>query len=125
MKLSDFCRPALCALAVSAAALAVASTAYAHARPTVLEPAPNAEVAAPSQLTIHFSEPLEASFSKIAVSDASDKAATAEAAQVDAHDSKTIHVALQPLTPGRYTVKWTAVATDGHRTQGTYAFTVK
>lgn len=67
MKLSDFSRPALRALAVSAAALAVSTTAYA----------------------------------------------------------KAMHLALQPLVAGRYTVKWIAVATDGHRTQGTYAFTVK
>ncbi|HEV3424099.1 MAG TPA: hypothetical protein VG105_10035 [Paraburkholderia sp.] len=60
MKLSDLSRPALRASAVSAAAPAVASTAYAHARPTSLEPVPNA-----------------------------------------------------------------GVATDGHRTQGTYAFNVK
>ena len=125
MKLSDFSRPALRALAVSAAALAVSTTAYAHARPTSYDPAPNAEVSTPSQLTIHFSEPLEPAFSKITLSDASGKGAASDAAQLDAADARTMHLALQPLVAGRYTVKWIAVATDGHRTQGTYALTVK
>jgi methionine-rich copper-binding protein CopC len=125
MKPSDFSRPALRVLAVSATALAVSATAYAHARPTSYEPAPNAEVTSPNQLTIHFSEPLEPAFSKITLSDASGKAAVANNAQVDATDTKAMHLALHPLAAGRYTVKWTAVATDGHRTHGTYAFDVK
>ncbi|MGA7782491.1 MAG: hypothetical protein WCA85_32925 [Paraburkholderia sp.] len=43
MKLSDFSRPSLRVPAVSATAFAVSATAYAHARPTSYEPAPNAE----------------------------------------------------------------------------------
>lgn len=125
MKLSDFSRPALRALAVSAAALTVSAAAYAHARPTSYDPAPNAEVSTPSQLTIHFSEPLEPAFSKLTLSDVNGNAAASDDAQVDATDARTMHLALQPLAAGRYTVKWIAVATDGHRTQGAYAFTVK
>jgi methionine-rich copper-binding protein CopC len=34
-------------------------------------------------------------------------------------------VALPDLAPGVYKVQWTAVAADGHRTQGHYNFTVK
>jgi Uncharacterized protein, homolog of Cu resistance protein CopC len=36
-----------------------------------------------------------------------------------------MHLALPQLTAGRYAVRWTAVATDGHRTQGDFAFIVK
>lgn len=44
---------------------------------------------------------------------------------VDAHQPDVITVALPPLQAGRYTVHWVAVASDGHRTHGDYAFEVK
>ena len=30
-----------------------------------------------------------------------------------------------PLTPGSYTVKWHVVSVDGHKTEGSYRFSVK
>ena len=111
--------------AACAAALAFSSTAFAHALPTTREPAPNTTVSAPAQVTIHFSEPLEPAFSKITLTDAQGHEAVSGAAAVDPQDKATLRLALQPLAPGRYTVHWTAVASDGHRTHGDYAFTVK
>jgi methionine-rich copper-binding protein CopC len=108
-----------------ALSLAMASNAFAHATPTSRDPSPNAQVAAPSAVTIRFSEPLEPAFSKIVLVDESGKAAASAASQVDVKDKRTMQLALQPLAPGRYTVQWTAVAEDGHRTQGGYAFSVK
>ncbi|MEI6001163.1 copper homeostasis periplasmic binding protein CopC [Paraburkholderia bengalensis] len=112
-------------LAASGVSLAVASNALAHANPTLREPAPNAEVAAPASVTIRFSEPLEPAFSKIALVGADGKQAASTASTVDAADHNTMHLALSTLAPGRYTVQWAAVAEDGHRTKGSYAFTVK
>ncbi|MBP0592430.1 copper homeostasis periplasmic binding protein CopC [Paraburkholderia sp. LEh10] len=112
-------------LAACGASLAVASNAFAHASPTSRDPAPDAEVAAPSVVTIRFSEPLEPAFSKIALVDEAGKRAASLASVVDAQDRKTMHLELKPLAPGRYTVQWTAVADDGHRTKGGYAFNVK
>ncbi|MFL9873309.1 copper homeostasis periplasmic binding protein CopC [Paraburkholderia megapolitana] len=126
MTISDSFRPFLRALATGVAAFAVASTAFAHALPTARDPAPDAEVAAPTQVTMRFSEPLEPAFSKIVVSDAAGRQISAGASAVDADDRKAMHVALTPsLAPGRYSVHWNAVATDGHRTQGDYGFIVK
>jgi methionine-rich copper-binding protein CopC len=107
------------------AAVTLASAAFAHALPTSREPARNAEVSAPTQVAIHFSEPLEPAFSKITLTDASGKAAASAASGVDAQDRKTMHLAVDALAPGHYTVHWNAVASDGHRTHGDYAFTVK
>jgi methionine-rich copper-binding protein CopC len=112
-------------LAACGVSLAVASNAFAHATPTSRDPAPDTEVAAPSAVTIRFSEPLEPAFSKLALVDANDRPVASAASQVDPQDTKTMHLALQPLAPGRYTVQWTAVAEDGHRTKGSYAFSVK
>lgn len=125
MKLFNFSRPALRALMSGAAALVVTSTAFAHAHLMSSEPAANAQVDAPAEVTIHFTEPLEPAFSKIELSDASGKPAAPAASQVDKNDAKVMHLALPQLTAGRYAVQWTAVATDGHRTQGNFAFIVK
>jgi copper resistance protein C len=115
----------LAACGLSLATLAFAPNVFAHATPTSRDPSPNAQVAAPSVVTIHFSEPLEPAFSKIVLVDASGKPAASAASQVDAKDKKTMQLALQPLAPGHYTVQWTAVAEDGHRTKGSYGFDVK
>jgi copper resistance protein C len=125
MKLFNFSRPALRALMSGAAALVVTSTAFAHAHLMSSEPAANAQVDAPTEVTIHFTEPLEPAFSKIELSDTSGKPAAQAASQVDKNDAKVMHLALPQLTAGRYAVQWTAVATDGHRTQGNFAFIVK
>ena len=39
-------------------------------------------------------------------------------------DQLAIKVPLKPLVPGDYHVKWSVVAEDGHRTEGSYMFTV-
>ncbi|ASW00325.1 copper homeostasis periplasmic binding protein CopC [Paraburkholderia aromaticivorans] len=125
MKLFHFSRPALRASMLGAAALVATSTAFAHAHLASSEPAANAEVVAPTEVTIHFTEPLEPAFSKIALADASGHAAAPAASQVDASDARVMHLPLPQLSAGRYAVHWTAVATDGHRTQGDFAFIVK
>jgi copper resistance protein C len=125
MKLSNFSRPRLLVLTLGATALLATSTAFAHAHLVSSEPAANAEVAAPTQVTIRFTEPLEPAFSKTTLADASGKSAAPAASQVDSQDAKVLHLPLPQLSAGRYAVHWTAVATDGHRTQGDFAFTVK
>lgn len=125
MKLFQFCRPALHALAFGAASLVMTSTAFAHAHMVSSEPAANAEVAAPAAVTIHFTEPLEAAFSRITLADESGKAAAPAAAEIDKQHAKVMRLSLPQLSPGRYAVHWIAVATDGHRTQGDFAFNVK
>jgi copper resistance protein C len=107
------------------AMLAAASTVFAHAHLVSSQPAMNAEVAAPAEVTIHFTDPLEPAFSKITLTDANGNAAATTASLVDKGNAKVMHLPLPPLSPGRYTAHWVAVATDGHRTQGDVAFAVK
>jgi methionine-rich copper-binding protein CopC len=125
MKLIHLIRPARLSFAFGAAALLLTSTAFAHAHLVSSEPAANAEVAAPAEVTLHFTEPLEPAFSKIALADANGKPAASAASQVDKQDARVMHLPLPQLGAGHYAVHWTAVATDGHRTQGDFAFTVK
>ena len=125
MKLFDFSRPALRALMFGATALLVTSTAFAHAHLASSEPAANAAVAAPAAVTIHFTEPLEPAFSKITLADANGNTVAPAASEVDQQDAKVMRLPLPQLSAGRYAVHWIAVATDGHRTHGDFAFNVQ
>jgi methionine-rich copper-binding protein CopC len=111
---------------VAASALMLAQLALAHAHPKHQTPAAGATVSgAPHEVSIEFDDGLEAAFSSIVVTDAQGKPVTDGNSTVDAGNKKLMKIALADLPPGTYTVVWTAVATDGHRTKGHYAFTVK
>jgi len=110
---------------IGLALLAFTQAAWSHAKPTQRTPAADAVVAAPSEVSIAFSETLEPALSSITVDAADGRAVSAAPAAVDARDGKRLRVKLPALVPGRYTVKWVAVAVDGHRTEGHYVFTVK
>ncbi|QDW52574.1 copper homeostasis periplasmic binding protein CopC [Burkholderia sp. KBS0801] len=128
MKTTAFLRGALVALG-----FVIAQAAHAHAHPKTMEPAADATLSsAPHEVAIDFSETLEPAFSSIAVTDshgqsvADGKSAVADGkSAVDAGNRKRMHVALTNLSAGTYTVAWVAVASDGHRTQGRYTFTLK
>lgn len=107
------------------AGLAFASAAFAHVFPQKQEPGAGATVAPPAQVRVMFDGPLEPSFSSLTVTDASGKQVNAEKSAVDARQTALMAVSLPPLAAGRYTVHWVAVASDGHRTHGDYAFDVK
>ncbi|RKT22440.1 hypothetical protein B0G69_5901 [Paraburkholderia sp. RAU2J] len=109
----------------SVAGLVFAGAAFAHVFPQKQEPGAGASVAAPSQVKITFDGPLEPAFSSLTVTNAVGTQVNAAKSVVDAHQPDVITVALSPLQAGRYTVHWVAVASDGHRTHGDYAFEVK
>lgn len=102
----------------------VAPLAIAHTHPTEMMPAAGSTVSAPGNIMIHFSEPLEPKFSSISVIDDGGHVVNKEAS-VCAPDAKSMSVKLPALKPGTYTVEWVGVATDTHRSQGDYKFTVK
>jgi methionine-rich copper-binding protein CopC len=111
---------------VAALTLTVAQLAHAHAYPTHQAPSAGATVSTSQKdVAIDFDDGLEPAFSAITVTDAQGKPVTSAKAVVDPANKKHMSVALNPLTPGDYTVAWVAVAEDGHRTQGHYTFTVK
>ncbi|KND56327.1 Protein yobA precursor [Candidatus Paraburkholderia kirkii] len=120
MKSSSLVRGAF-ALAFTGAA----QFALAHALPKLQNPGPGATVGAPREVAIDFSEALEPTFSKLIVTDAGGTQVNTAKSVADANDRKHMSVALGNLAPGVYKVQWTAVAADGHRTQGHYNFTVK
>ncbi len=113
-----------CLLLLVATVLVLPRAAPAHAFPEAEEPKVGSTVTAPpQQVSIQFNAPIEALFSRLDVVDRSGQSADEGTPQVNA-DTRTLTMHLKPLTLGEYTVKWSVVAKDGHRTEGSYTFTV-
>jgi len=112
-------------LAVTAAFVAAAGMAFAHAHPKTMTPAADSTVSDPHRISIEFSEALEGKFSSIKLADAQGTIVSKATSQLDSADAKHMTLDLPHLAPGVYTVKWVTVATDGHRLEGAYKFTVK
>lgn len=104
-----------------------AADAQAHALLKKAVPAVGGTVSAsPSEIRINFSEGVEPRFSGITLSSEAGAAVPVGKSSVDPSDASTLITPVStPLKPGVYTVHWHAVATDTHRTQGSFQFTVQ
>ncbi len=101
-----------------------AGPASAHAFLRSAEPAVGSTVRlAPGRVVIEFTEGIEPDFSTITVQDGADARVDTGAAHLAGNDHR-LAVALKPIGPGTYTVTWHATATDTHKTQGRFRFTV-
>ena len=98
----------------------------AHANLVEASPAPNSTLdAAPSQVIIWFTEPIEPRLSEIRVLDAQGTRVDDGSPQFDANDPTVMSVGMTPVPDGTYTVAWKNVSTvDGHRVRGSYLFSV-
>jgi methionine-rich copper-binding protein CopC len=113
---------------LGAAALLAASVggAAGHAFPERAEPRVGSVIrSAPGEVRIWFDGALEPAFSRLSVSRRGGERVDRGDSRVDPQDRRLLRVSLLPLAPGRYTVTWSVLAVDGHRTQGDYAFTLE
>lgn len=111
---------------LGASVLAAATHAAAHAHLTTANPAANATVPAPKQLTLTFSEKLSPKFSgaTLTMPQMNNMAVAAKVAV--SHDGRSlVATPAEPLPAGVYKVSWHAVTADTHRVQGEYSFTVR
>jgi len=107
-------------------ASAVTPAVLAHAHLKQQSPAANTQVAAPQTLTLNFSEGIEPAFSGVVVTDAQRQVMKTGTVKRDEKDSARLVVPLeQPLPAGTYQVDWHVVSVDGHKTKGSYHFSVK
>ena len=113
---------------IALAALAVVThvpCAHAHAQLDHASPTVGGTVkAAPSAVTLSFTEAVEPKFSSIEARDDKGVAVQSGAAQGVAGNAAQLRVGVKPLTAGTYTVKWKVLSVDTHRTQGSFSFTV-
>ncbi len=106
-------------------ALALVPSAFAHAHPKTMKPAPDSTGPAPSKISITFSEAVEPKFSSIKLTDLDGKSADSEPSAPVPGDPATITLAVPSLPAGTYVVHWVNVSVDGHHLQGSYKFTVR
>ncbi len=110
--------------AIAALACLSASAALAHAQLTSSTPANGASTASPAQISLTFTETLNLKFSGITLAGPGGTASETGAAQLSQGD-KTLAVPVnKPLAPGAYRVDWHVLSNDGHKTKGSFAFTV-
>lgn len=101
------------------------TSAFAHAHLERLTPAGGATVSPPGAIRLEFSEDVEPKFTGLTLAGPSGEAALGTPALEPGHGATLVVPVAKPLAPGAYTVKWHALSTDSHKTQGTFSFTVK
>jgi methionine-rich copper-binding protein CopC len=118
-------RKSLSLLALATVALAPAAPAFAHAHVVKSDPAANAVVAAPKQISVTFSEKLVPAFSKFEVDMAGMNMTMPVKTAVAADGTTIVGTPQSALTKGAYVIKWSAASADGHKTSGTIPFKIK
>jgi copper transport protein len=114
-------------LALLCAALVVrVPAASAHANLIRSEPAANATLdRAPEQVTLYFTEPLEAQFSGITLRDQDGNLVPTAPSVIDPADPFVMSLAPGDLPEGLYTVAWRSLSSaDGHQASGSFAFVI-
>ena len=105
----------VCAIALASPA-ALAHAALHHASPEA-----GSTVSNPHEVTLTFTDNLEAAFSSAEVTDSN-------GARVDEGKSQvsggTMRIGLKTLSPGSYRVHWRAVSVDTHKSEGSFMFSV-
>ena len=115
----------VCAL-VFLASVVISPTVLAHAHLKQQSPAADSVVSAPQSLTLNFSEGIEPGFSGVVVTDAHKQVVKTGAVTRDEKNKAQLIVPLaQTLATGTYQVDWHVVSVDGHKTKGSYHFSVK
>lgn len=109
------------------AALAMTATAaFAHAGLETAVPAQDATVAtAPSDLMLTFSESVSLAFTGVTVTGPDGAAVPLGTATLDSAGTMLMVPVTGKLAPGVYKVEWHALSDDGHKSKGSYDFTVK
>ena len=98
------------------------AVAHAHAFLDHANPLVGSTVAsAPREVSLTFTQNLEAAFSSVQVTDANGAQVDQGKAQVSGN---TMRIGLKSLSPGTYRVRWHALSVDTHKTEGSFTFTV-
>ena len=98
-------------------------SAFAHANLLRSDPPANSSLdSAPAEIRLWFTESLESEFSRIGLRDSQGEVVSIPPAVVDADDPTQMSVQPGELADGLYTVTWRVLSTDGHSTEGSFAF---
>ncbi len=110
------------AVTVGLGLLIAGPPASAHNVLVSAEPEPDAELTtSPRRVELVFAQPIDPTFTVIAVQDADGRPVPATQAVEGTRGAVTFGA---PLAPGTYTVAYRVSSADGHPVQGAYTFTV-
>jgi methionine-rich copper-binding protein CopC len=105
--------------------LCVVSLAHAHAILDHADPRVGSVVAsAPAKLSLWFTQEVEPAFSHVEVRDVNGARVDEDSVQGDSADATLLRIALKPLPPGSYEVRWHVLSADTHTTEGHFRFDV-
>jgi copper resistance protein C len=88
-----------------------------HASP----PVGSTTASAPREVSLTFTQNLEAAFSSVQVTNANGTRVDQGKAQITGN---TMRVGLRALPQGTYRVRWQALSVDTHKTEGSFTFSV-
>jgi methionine-rich copper-binding protein CopC len=102
-----------------------ATAAFAHAGLVESTPAKDSTVSAPKTIKLTFSEKIVPAFSGLQLSMGGGMAVSTKTTLSD--DGKTLTARpTSPFMSGKWTLSWHATsADDGHKSEGSYSFTIK
>jgi copper transport protein len=109
------------------ALLALAFPAIASAHAVLIRTVPvasNLLPAAPAEVRLTYSEPIEPRFAIVSVTDAGGNVVTAAPPERAPGDPETLVVRLQKIPQGWYLVYWRVISADGHPVRGAFTFAV-
>lgn len=117
----------LCRTTLALGLCLLSAPAFAHAHLKSATPATDATIATPpTELDLTFSEGVNPNFTGVTLRGPDKTAVATGPATLGAGRDTTLVVPVPaPLAAGTYTVDWHALATDGHKTSGSYHFTIK
>jgi copper transport protein len=111
--------------AVAVAALALPAAAWAHA--ALLRTVPEASRtinAAPPEVRLTYSEPIEPRFAIVSVTDAAGRRVTKGEPTTAPGSPQTLVMPLERVPEGWYLVFWRVISADGHPVRGAFTFAV-
>ena len=112
-------------LALAALAVTLSPLACAHASLVGSFPAKGETVTgSPSEIHLTFNEHVEARYCRVKLVSDDGKTFDADRPAADKANPNAIIAAVPVLKPGKYSARWTAVGSDGHKTHGDFSFTV-
>ena len=124
MKTTSISRTTIWASILTGLAMCASQQASAHAALQSSTPAADSTVGSPKNIELHFSEALSPKLTRITLK--SGDGATQPITLIEPKDPASVTVMPNTsLSKGQYTVSWSVVADDGHKTQGSFNFTVR
>jgi copper transport protein len=118
-------RRGLVLAAAAAAALMLPAAAWAHAALLRTQPSASKTVnAAPREVRLTYSEPVEARFAIVSVTDAAGRQVTSGNPSSAPSAPQTLVVRLGRVPEGWYLVFWRVISADGHPVRGAFTFAI-